>query len=129
VPCRQPCIIAPNASITCALIGDEVLIGAGAVVLEAAYVAHGSEIREHATVHVRTRLEPGSLVPIGWIAVGDPAEILPPHQREHIWELQRTPHFPECARYQRAGMSEPTGAVARLLAQSLEAHIRDTPYD
>jgi len=34
----------------------------------------------HATVHLRTRLEPGATVPIGWVAVGDPASILPPDQ-------------------------------------------------
>jgi hypothetical protein len=39
-------------------------------------------------------LEPGSTVPIGWVAVGDPAQILSPDQHEAIWEIQKTLDFP-----------------------------------
>jgi hypothetical protein len=33
-------------------------------------------------------------VPIGWIAVGDPAKILPPNRHEAIWALQEPLNFP-----------------------------------
>ena len=39
-------------------------------------------------------LPPGSTVPIGWIAVGDPAQILPPDRHEDIWAIQRELDFP-----------------------------------
>jgi hypothetical protein len=45
-------------------------------------------------VQVNTVLEPGSTVPIGWIAVGDPARILPPDRHEDIWAIQRELDFP-----------------------------------
>jgi hypothetical protein len=45
-------------------------------------------------VHIRTRLPPDAVVPLGWIAVGDPAEILPPEAHERIWEIQRKLDFP-----------------------------------
>jgi hypothetical protein len=45
-------------------------------------------------VHVRTRLPPDGLVPIGWVAVGDPAEILPPSEHDRIWAIQRSLDFP-----------------------------------
>src|SRR5262249_16671835 len=55
----------------------------------------GSEVRVHATVHLRTRLEPGALVPIGWVAVGDPARTLPPDRHDEIWEVQKPLNFPQ----------------------------------
>jgi gamma-carbonic anhydrase len=35
----------------------------------------GCEIRVNAVVHVNSTLEADTTVPIGWIAVGDPAEL------------------------------------------------------
>jgi hypothetical protein len=34
------------------------------------------------------------MVPIGWVAVGDPAHILPPSEHEQIWSIQQTLDFP-----------------------------------
>ncbi len=45
-------------------------------------------------LHLRTHLEPGATVPIGWVAVGNPAEILPPDRHEAIWTLQKPLDFP-----------------------------------
>jgi gamma-carbonic anhydrase len=45
-------------------------------------------------VHVNSVLPPGSLVPIGWIAVGDPALIRPPSAHEEIWQVQEALDFP-----------------------------------
>jgi Resolvase, N terminal domain len=41
--------------------------------------------RINGVVHPRTRLAPDATVPIGWVAVGDPAEILPPDEQEAFW--------------------------------------------
>ena len=43
---------------------------------------------------MRTTLPPQSIVPIGWVAVGDPVQILPPDQHEQIWAAQRELDFP-----------------------------------
>lgn len=45
-------------------------------------------------VHLRTRLPPDAMVPLGWIAVGDPAQILPPDKHEEIWAIQKPLDFP-----------------------------------
>jgi hypothetical protein len=42
-----------------------------------------------------TRLPADALVPIGWVAVGDPAEILPPERHDEIWGLQEPLEFPK----------------------------------
>ena len=33
-------------------------------------------------------------MPLGWIAVGDRDEILPPHEHERIWAIQKSLDFP-----------------------------------
>jgi hypothetical protein len=45
-------------------------------------------------VHLRTVLLEDALVPLGWIAVGNRAEILPPHEHERIWAIQQPRDFP-----------------------------------
>jgi hypothetical protein len=54
-----------------------------------------SEVRINAVVHVNTRLPAGTTVPIGWIAVGDPAELFDPSRHDAYW-----------AEAQGAGLSE-----------------------
>jgi len=88
------CLVGPNAHVVGCAVGDEVFIATGASVFHAAQVGKGSEVRINAVVHLRTRLEPGATVPIGWVAVGDPAQILPPDQHEAIWEIQKPLNFP-----------------------------------
>jgi hypothetical protein len=45
-------------------------------------------------VHVNTVLPAGGLVPIGWVAVGDPARVLPPERHDEIWSVQEGLDFP-----------------------------------
>lgn len=89
------CIIGPHAHIVGAEIADEVFIATGASVFHGARIGKGAEVRINAVVHLRTTLGPGGTVPIGWVAVGDPAKILPPDQHEAIWEVQKHLNFPE----------------------------------
>lgn len=88
------CIVGPNSHVVGAQINAEVFVATGAAVFHGAQIGQGSEVRINGTVHLRTRLEPGSTVPIGWVAVGDPAQILSPDQHEAIWEIQKSLDFP-----------------------------------
>ncbi|GGB06531.1 hypothetical protein GCM10011491_38310 [Brucella endophytica] len=88
------CLLGPNSHVAGAQIDDEVFVATGAAVFHGAQIGRGAEVRINGTVHLRTRLEPGSTVPIGWVAVGDPAQILPPDQHEAIWALQKPLDFP-----------------------------------
>jgi hypothetical protein len=45
-------------------------------------------------LHVNSRLEPGTVVPIGWIAAGDPARLFPPDQHDELWAVQEPLDFP-----------------------------------
>jgi carbonic anhydrase/acetyltransferase-like protein (isoleucine patch superfamily) len=95
-PCAigDHCLVGPNSHVVGAQIANEVFIATGAAVFHGAVVGEGAEIRVNGTVHLRSRLEPGATVPIGWIAVGDPAKILPPDRHEAIWALQEPLNFP-----------------------------------
>lgn len=93
-------------------VGDHALVGPGAylsgcAIRECAFLATGSrvfngavvgaraEVRINGTVHLRTSLPEDATVPIGWVAVGDPAQILPPDAHDEIWAIQEPLDFPK----------------------------------
>ena len=74
-------------------IGDEVFLATGTRVFNGAHLGDRSEVRVNATVHLRTNLPEDTVVPIGWVAVGDPATLYSPDQHEEIWAAQRELDF------------------------------------
>src|SRR5580698_18801 len=89
------CLIGPNAHVVGAVLEDEVFVATSVAIFHGARLGQGSEVRPHATVHLRTHLPAGATVPIGWIAVGDPVHILSPERHEEIWAVQKPLHFPD----------------------------------
>jgi carbonic anhydrase/acetyltransferase-like protein (isoleucine patch superfamily) len=51
-------------------------------------------VRINAVVHVNSRVAENTTVPIGWIAVGDPAQLFPPSAHDELWPIQRAMDFP-----------------------------------
>lgn len=88
-------IVGPHCHLSGCRIDDEVFIATGASVFNGAHVRRHCELRINSIVHLRTRLEERTTVPIGWIAVGDPARCFPPEKHEEIWAIQKTLNFPE----------------------------------
>ncbi|GAA3472159.1 hypothetical protein [Nonomuraea roseola] len=75
--------VAPTATLC-----GEVRVGPGCRVLFGAVLtAEGGPVE-------RTDVPEDTTVPIGWVAVGDPAELFPPDRDERIWEVQRELDFP-----------------------------------
>ena len=87
-------LLGPRSYVSGAQVGAEVFLATGSSVFNAAVVGDGSEVRINATVHLRTTLPPGTTVPIGWVAVGDPLQVLPPDRHDEIWAAQRPLDFP-----------------------------------
>ena len=87
-------LVGPNAHLVGCTVEDEVFIATGASVFHGATLKTRSEVRIGAVVHLKTVLPEGATVPIGWVAVGNPAAILPPEQHEEIWALQKPLNFP-----------------------------------
>lgn len=88
-------LVGPRAYLTGCTIEDCVFLATGTTIFNHAVVGRGAEVRINGTVHLRTRLPADATVPIGWVAIGDPAQILPPHEREKIWEIQKPLDFPK----------------------------------
>jgi carbonic anhydrase/acetyltransferase-like protein (isoleucine patch superfamily) len=88
------CLVGPNAHLVGCTVEEQVFIATGAAVFHGARLGAGCEVRVNAVVHIKTHVPPGETVPIGWVAVGTPASILPPGEHEKIWEIQKPLNFP-----------------------------------
>jgi carbonic anhydrase/acetyltransferase-like protein (isoleucine patch superfamily) len=120
------CLVGPNAHVVGCTVEDEVFIATGAAIFHAARLGKGSEVRIHGVVHIKTQLAAGETVPIGWVAVGDPAQVLPPHEHERIWRIQEPLNFPLTVygfERSQASMQQ----ITRRLALALGSHARDEP--
>jgi carbonic anhydrase/acetyltransferase-like protein (isoleucine patch superfamily) len=118
------CLIGPNAHVVGCTIADEVFIATGASVFHAARLGRGCEVRINAVVHLRTELAPGDMVPIGWVAVGDPVQILPADRHEEIWRAQAPLNFPLTV-YGLERSQASMVAITRGLSQRLASHRDD----
>lgn len=87
-------LVGPHAYLTGCTVEENVLLATGSAVFNGARIGARAEVRIHGVVHVRTVLPPDSVVPIGWVAVGDPASILPSQQHDEIWAIQEPLDFP-----------------------------------
>lgn len=74
---------------------NDVFLATGATIFNHAVIGERAEVRINGVVHLRTVLPAGATVPIGWVAVGDPAAILPPDRHEEIWAIQQPLDFPK----------------------------------
>lgn len=88
-------LVGPHAHLTGCTVANNVFLATGCSVFTGAYIAEGAEARINSVVHLKTSLPPNATVPIGWIAVGDPCQILPPNEHETIWSIQEPLNFPK----------------------------------
>src|SRR5579871_3325711 len=86
-------LIGPHAHVNGALIEDEVFVATGAALFPGAVAGARTELRINSVLHANSRLAPDTVVPIGWIAAGDPAELFSPDRHDELWEVQRGLEF------------------------------------
>ena len=120
------CLIGPNAHVVGCTVNDEVFIATGAAVFHSALLGKGSEVRVNGVVHLKTHVAAGETVPIGWVAVGNPAQILPPNEHERIWEIQKPLDFPGTI-YGFERSEATMEKVTRRLSKALDSHASDKP--
>jgi carbonic anhydrase/acetyltransferase-like protein (isoleucine patch superfamily) len=87
-------LVGPHAHVNGSVVEEGAFLATGAALFPGARVGRGAEVRINGVVHVNTMLEDDAVVPIGWIAVGDPAAIHPPDRHEQIWAVQEGLDFP-----------------------------------
>jgi len=87
-------LIGPHSHVNGAVVEDEVFVATGASLFPGSRAGAGSELRINSVLHVGSRLAPGTVVPIGWIAAGDPAQLFPPGRHDDLWAVQEPLDFP-----------------------------------
>jgi carbonic anhydrase/acetyltransferase-like protein (isoleucine patch superfamily) len=87
-------LIGPHAHLNGTTVEDEVFIATGASLFPGSVAGRGSELRINSVLHVNSRLTAETIIPIGWIAAGDPAQLFPPDQHEELWQVQAELDFP-----------------------------------
>jgi gamma-carbonic anhydrase len=107
-------LVGPHAHLNGTSVGEGAFLATGCALFPGSRIGRGAEVRIHGIVHVNSVIEDGGIVPIGWIAVGDPARVLPPERHDDIWEIQSTLDFPGTV----YGISRGTTARERMTQQS-----------
>ena len=120
-------LVGPHAYLSGCDVGDNVFIATGASIFNGARIGEGAEVRINGIVHIKTVLEADATVPIGWVAVGDPAQIFPSSEHERIWDIQKTLDFP---RFVFGADRPPPGTsmmpdVMRRYTRALSRHAQD----
>jgi gamma-carbonic anhydrase len=116
-------IVGPHAHVNGAAIGEGAFLATGVSVFPGARVGAGAEVRINGVVHVNSALPDGDVVPIGWVAVGDPAQVLPPDRHDDIWAVQRELDFPGTVLGIERGA--PAGAATARYAELFGRHRDD----
>jgi carbonic anhydrase/acetyltransferase-like protein (isoleucine patch superfamily) len=124
-------LVGPRAYLTGCTVEDSAFLATGATIFNGARIGARAEVRINGLVHLKTMLPADAVVPIGWIAVGDPAEILPPKDHERIWAIQEPLDFPR----EIFGLERPPAGetimpeLTRRYARALGRHQEDRVLD
>jgi len=87
-------LIGPHAHVNGATIEDVVFIATGASLFPGSVAGTKSELRINSVLHVNSHLAPETIIPIGWIAAGNPAQLFAPDQHDQLWHVQSGLDFP-----------------------------------
>ncbi len=121
-------LVGPRAYLSGCTIADEVFLATGATVFNGARIGYRAEVRVNGTVHLLSDLPPNSVVPMGWVAVGDPVEILPPERHEDIWAIQEPLDFPKTI-FGVERSPDMMGEIMQRYTNGLRTHFDDRVVD
>jgi carbonic anhydrase/acetyltransferase-like protein (isoleucine patch superfamily) len=120
-------LVGPHAHVNGSVVGSGAFVATGAALFPGSRVGRNAEVRINAVVHVNTVLGDEALVPIGWVAVGNPARTIAPWDHEEIWRIQEALDFPRTV----YGLPRDATARQRMERQTewFGAHRADTVVD
>ena len=87
-------LVGPHAHLNGTVVDDEVFVATGVSMFPGSRAGAGCELRINSVLHVNTQLEPGTVLPIGWIAAGRPAVLFSPDRHDDLWAVQEPLDFP-----------------------------------
>jgi len=96
----------------------------GAAVFHSAVLVKGGAVRVNGEIHLKTHLAAGETIPIGWVAAGSSAQVLPPGDYERIGEIQKPLNFPGMV-YEFERSKAMMENITRRLSKALNSHISD----
>jgi gamma-carbonic anhydrase len=119
-------LVGPHAHLTGCVIDGRSRIATGATVFNGARIETGADVQFNAVVYVNTLVPAGAAVPMGWVAGGQPAELVAPGEWDRIRAIMGPLDYPGTvfgigADDSGARMSD----VARRYARGLALHHRD----
>lgn len=120
-------LLGPHSHVTGCVIEDGCFLATASTVFNGAHLERGVEVRINGVVHVNSLVSANVVVPIGWVAVGDPAEVYPPSDHEKIWAVQQSLDFPGTV--WNADRSVSSSELTKLYARALSRHKRDQIID
>ncbi len=121
-------LIGPRAYLSGCHVEEDVFLATGVTIFNGARIGTRAEVRINGVVHLKTAVPPDTTVPIGWVAVGDPAEIIPPGEHDRIWGIQEKLNFPK----EVFGLERPAEGetimpeLTRRYTRYLQRHAEDT---
>jgi carbonic anhydrase/acetyltransferase-like protein (isoleucine patch superfamily) len=107
-------LVGPHAHLNGTHVGDGCFLATGCSLFPGSRLGRDAEVRVNAVVHVNTLLPDHAMVPIGWVAVGDPARTFAPGEHDEIWRIQSELDFPGTV----YGLPRETSARERMRRQS-----------
>jgi len=87
-------LVGPHAHLNGTTVEDEVFVATGVSMFPGSRAGTRSELRINSVLHVGSELPPDTVVPIGWIAAGRPAQLFSPDRHEELWAVQEPLDFP-----------------------------------
>jgi len=121
------CLIGPNTHLASCEIEDDVFIATGASIFHGAKVSSGAEIRINGIVHLKTNFPANEVLPIGWVAVGNPMKMFAPKDHNEIWAIQKTLNFPGLVygMGERNDLKNTNRTLCLTMSQRLSTHLED----
>jgi gamma-carbonic anhydrase len=107
-------LVGPHAHLNGTVVGDGCFLATGSSLFPGSRLGRGVEVRINGVVQVNTVLDDDAVVPIGWVAVGDPAQVFPPEAHDDIWRIQAGLEFTQTV----YGIPRDTPARERMRRQS-----------
>ena len=87
-------LVGPHAHVNGSVVGDGCFLATGCSLFPGSRLGRDVEVRINGVVHVNSVLADEALVPIGWVAVGNPARVIAPWDHDEIWRIQEALDFP-----------------------------------
>jgi carbonic anhydrase/acetyltransferase-like protein (isoleucine patch superfamily) len=123
-------LIGPRAYLSGCTVQDNAFLATGATVFNGAVIGEGASLAVNEIGHIEAILPAGARVPIGWIAVGDPVEIISPQEDEKRRKLMEPQDFYRTVfGADRESVGQMMPEIMRRYTRSLGSHRMDCTLD